>query len=65
MGMRQNRQRPLVKITAPPGQSPDDVEQHMKRWRQELAFAIEQHPDLAAKARRLGIVLDEGEPGHS
>jgi hypothetical protein len=62
--MKRNRQRPLVKIVAPPGQSSDEVQQHMARWRKEMAFAIAQHPDLVAKAKKLGIVLDdEAEPG--
>ena len=63
--MKQSRQRPVVRIIPAPGQSADDIQQQLTRWRRQLAFSIAQHPDLVAKARKLGIVLDEGEPGHS
>jgi hypothetical protein len=57
--------RPSVRIVAPPGQTPDEVRQHLARWRKQLAFDIAQHPDPVAKAKKIGIVLDidEGEPG--
>ena len=62
MDRKRNRQRPFVRIVPQPGQSPDDIQQGLIRWRRQLAFDVAQHPDLAAKARRLGIVLDDGEP---
>jgi hypothetical protein len=45
------------------GQSHDEIDQHIKRWRKEMAFAIAQHPRLVERARKLGIVLDEDDPG--
>jgi len=57
MGRKKNRQRPQVTIVLRPGESADEVHQHMKRWRKEMAFRIAQHPDLVEKARKLGIVL--------
>jgi hypothetical protein len=61
--MKRKRQCPLVRVTPPPGHSPDDVDQHMTRWRREMAFRIRQHPHLIEKAKKLGIVLDEDDPG--
>jgi hypothetical protein len=62
MGRNGNRRRARVRITTPAEQSPDDVRQHMARWRKELAFSVAQHPHLVAKAKEIGIVLDLDEP---
>lgn len=39
----------------------------MARWRKQFAFDVAQHPDLLAKTKKIGIVLDldEPEPGTS
>jgi hypothetical protein len=34
----------------------------MRRWKAQQAFLIAQHPDLAAKARKLGIEVPSPTP---
>jgi hypothetical protein len=57
-----NRRRPVVRVIPQPGQKPDDLLQGLARWRKELAFNVAKHPELAKRARDIGIVLDLDEP---
>jgi hypothetical protein len=45
-----------------PMPTPDEVQQHMARWRKQLAFDIAQHPDLVRKAKKIGVELDIDDP---
>lgn len=51
-----------VRVFVRPGETADDVMQHLDRWRREQAFHIARVPELAAKARKLGILDAEVTP---
>jgi hypothetical protein len=48
-------EKPRTPSTAPRTSGLD----HFRRWKAQLAFAISGHPDLAAKARKLGIEVPD------
>jgi len=56
---KRNARKVTVTMTLPAG---DVAQQEFKRWQEEQRFLIEQHPDLAEKARKLGILPNEPAP---
>jgi len=58
MSRRKARKAPKASVTLIPatGMDADDFHQQFKRWQEERRFLIAQHPDLAEKARKLGIL---------
>jgi hypothetical protein len=53
---KRNARKVTVTKTLPAGADVDVAQQQFKRWQEEQRFLIEQHPDLAEKARKLGIL---------